>query len=222
MKTIIIIVTVTLIGLYAIGKATSKALTSPKGIQTALDNKNNKQNYPIGKPVDFEKSLMKFKDLSKQELEQILEEESLNLHEVSNALLVLANVHFQKEDTETGIPLLESAAYDYHNPLAMVTLAKANFHGYEESPEGTISRLIKDLEKAFYLVNRAIQTAGELEKLTGEKFALNRTIAGGLGLLDSYNLGEIKKEFNQNEHSERISKLVDKDVAEFVQMYALK
>ena len=163
MKTFGIIIIIC-IALYALfnnkTSTTNQSGPVPLGLETALDNQNNKQKYPIGNPADFEQSLNNFKNFSQEAILSHLENEEMNLYEVSNALLVLANHYLQKPDIESGLPILESAAYNYHNPFAMVTLAKAYFHGFEAEPSGTVPVIVKDLEKAYYLINRSFETAG--------------------------------------------------------------
>lgn len=219
------IIAIVLIALYVWVKGKPSITVSytpaPRGMETALDNKGNKHGYPVGNARDYEKSISRFKNLSKEELHTMIEEDSLNLYEVSNALLILANHHLQKAEVAKGLPLLEVAAYDYHNPLAMVTLARANFQGYQKDPSGTEPVIVRDLEKAFYLVNRAFETAGLLHEKTGQKWALDRSVGGGLGLLDSYQTATVKKEFNAQEHSARISAQVRNDLTDFSTMYKL-
>ena len=208
---------------YVVKKANPKFYISydqnPVGLNLMLDNEQNKQGFPVGTPRDFEQSFEKFRTLTEAELLKMLEEESLNLHEVSNALVLLANTYFQEKNIAKGLPLLKVSAYDYHNPLAMVTLGRAYFHGFSVE-EGEAP--VKDLKEAYYLVNRAFQTAGLLHEKTGQKFALDKSVAMGLALLDSYNLHEVKKEFNPQEHSTELGDKIQADLEAFKSMYSIQ
>ena len=64
MKTILIITTVVVLILCTLAMISTKSTTSPKGLAIALDNKDNKQAYPVGTASDFEQSILKYKALS--------------------------------------------------------------------------------------------------------------------------------------------------------------
>ena len=210
------------LGFYAMKKEkNTNVKLNPKGMKAAMDNAQNKQGYAVGNALDFEQSIQRFRYLSIEELNNVIETETLNLYQVSNALLVLSNHYLQATREAEGIAILKRLVDDYHNPMAMVTLARINFHGFEEAPGGTATRIIKDLGKAYYLINRGIETAGVLEKRTGQKYALDRCVANGLGLLDSYQLAKVKASFNYEDHQEKIATQIKKDLEAFVDMYNL-
>lgn len=230
MKFIALAAITLLIIFYYIGKSQASSTNNnlandPSRMGKIFDNAENKHGFRVGKAAQLESSFKHFKNMSTEELIEALEQEDLSLYEISNALFMLANQYFQKEQIEQGMEAITISADDYHNPLAMVQLAKIAFHGdhYQKMlPAGSSLKVETDLAKAFYYVNRAFETCRALLDNTGQKFALDLCVSNGLGLLDSYQLQEIKEKFDPHTQGKAVRVAINQNLDQFAKIYQLK
>ena len=209
---------------YLVGKSQSNADSNLNRLDRIFDNAGNKQQFRIGKAADLESSYRRFKEMDEEAVQEALANEDLNLYEISNALLMLANKQFQDNRIDQGMKAITAAANDYHNPMAMVQLARIAYHGDQYGkmlPEGSNLDIRTDLGKAFYYVNRSFESCRILHDATGQKFALDLCVANGLGLLDSFQLQEVKAKFDHQTDGQEAMENIQKDLVGYAKMYHL-
>ena len=218
MKTIGIILLL-FVGIQVLRQMNNTTKIGSIGLDKILKDTQNKYEIPTGAPQDFEKSFLNFRSLSKKELKSLLEkDENLNLHQVSNALLLMANTYLNEKDIDNGLNYLMVSADVYHNPIAQVALGRAYYTGFEDKD----GKGAQDYEKAFYWIVRGFQTAGALHENTGEKFALDQVVKVGLGVYDAYQTAAVKKHFDYSKVEADMATQMKTHLENWAKMYQIE
>ncbi len=191
-------------------------------IEDYVDNSNNKRGYHKGSITQAVDLFNPYTKMDKLQIKAAMDSTDLSLHEISYALYFWAMRHIQEGKVQNGYQLLKVAADDYLNPLAMVKLARINFHGSKALQQGSNPidlDLDKDLETSYYYITLAFEVTRVLNDKTGDKVMLNHVVNSGLALYDTFGMNQLEEGFNRKEISEKLSSTWTDRLDQFAAMY---
>lgn len=193
----------------------------PASLAELCDNQYNRHGYAVGDFSDVNEMLASYTKLDQEQLLKTLEQEATTLYEVSYGLYFLSMRYMQQEAYQDGFRYLAIAADDYLNPLAMVKLARLYYHGAQKMnipPEVEVSRE-QDLVRAYYYITLAFQIGGVITDTFGKNKVLDAIVNGGLALLDTFNLPDIKKKLAAESAGSTLLESVPEKVRIYREMY---
>ena len=191
-------------------------------IEDYVDNPNNKRGYHKGSISQAVSLFNSYTKMDKPQIQAAMDSTDLSLHEISFALYFWAMRHIQEGKIKQGYDLLKVAADDYLNPIAMVKLARINFHGSQALQQGKQAidlELEKDLETSYYYITLAFEITRVLNEKTGDKVMLNHVVNGGLALYDTFGMNQLEEGFNRKEVSEQFSGVWTEKFEEYSALY---
>ena len=103
----------------------------------------------------------------------------------------------------------------------MVKLARVNYHGAQKMnipPDVEVSRE-QDLVSAYYYITLAFQIGGVITDSFGKNQVLDAIVNGGLALLDTFNLPDIKKKLAADSANSELLDSIPEKVSIYRQMY---
>lgn len=223
--TILKIIGLSLLGIFTFLLLIGLVFGEPKKPGTLaeyVDNPNNKRGYHKGSIAQAVALFNTYTKMDMLQIQSAMDSTDLSLHEISYALYFWAMRHIQAGQVKEGYNLLKVAADDYLNPLAMVKLARINFHGSRALQQGDQPMdlvLDKDLEVSYYYITLAFELTRVLNDKTGDKVMLNHVVNSGLALYDTFGTNQLSEGFNRKELSEKLSGTWTEKMDQFVEMY---
>ena len=130
--------------------------------------------------------------------------------------------HIQEGQVEEGYRLLKVCADDYLNPMAMVKVARINFHGSEalQRPGQPVDlHLAKDLETSYYYIILAFEVTRVLNEETGDKAILNHVVNSGLALYDTFGMNQMEEGFDSKSLSAAFADRWAAQLQQYQEMY---
>ncbi len=194
----------------------------PGTIEDYVDNPNNKKGYHKGNITQAVSLFNSYTKMDKTQIQTAMDSTDLSLHEISYALYFWAMRHIQEGKIKQGYQLLKVAADDYLNPIAMVKLARINYHGSQALQQGKNPidlQLDKDLETSYYYITLAFEVTRVLNEKTGDKVMLNHVVNSGLGLYDTFGMNQLEEGFNRKEVSVKFNEAWAEKIDQFTTLY---
>ncbi|MBX2875168.1 MAG: hypothetical protein KTR30_23795 [Saprospiraceae bacterium] len=194
----------------------------PGTVKDYVDNPNNKRGYHKGSIAQAVNLFNSYTKMDKPQIEATMDSTDLSLHEISYALYFWAMRHIQEGKIKEGYELLKVAADDYLNPIAMVKLARINFHGSQALQQGKTPidlELDKDLETSYYYITLAFEITRVLNEKTGDKVMLNHVVNSGLALYDTFGMNQLEEGFNRKEVSMKLNETWTEKIDQFTDLY---
>lgn len=187
-----------------------------------VDNPNNKRGYSKGSIAQAVALFNAYTKMDKLQIQAAMDSTDLSLHEISYAIYFWAMRHIQEGKVKDGYELLKVAADDYLNPVAMVKLARINFHGSQALQQGNQPidlALEKDLETSYYYITLAFELTRVLNDRTGDQVMLNHVVNSGLALYDTFGTNQLNEGFNRKEMSEKLFSTWKEKIDQFSHLY---
>lgn len=155
-------------------------------------------------------------DLAK--LKTLLCRPDLTLWELGFGLHYTGMAMVRSEQTKDGIALVRVAADAHLNPVAIIKLARLDYHGSEKAKIAGVG-IKPDLNKAFFGQALSFQLVRLVNDATGDKKILNVVVREGLGLKDSFHGLNVNRTFDVAGESTRIAAQVKAKVDAFGVLY---
>lgn len=197
----------------------------PHTVNELVDNSANQLNLRVQMKPDFMKICDQFAIMSKEQLEDWLQQPDRELNEVSFALHYLGNRYLSLDSFEKGIWYLEKSAEFYLNPFSYLKLGQI----YTNTKEEVLSKLSvqdikfqQDLKKAYLNLRIAYVTAEASMHGQGDNYVFNFVNRYSDGALSNWKEAQKKSQFNMETELESLASVLDEKQAAYEALYRIK
>ncbi len=209
--------------LLFIFSCTNKQTKENYSIEELLTNNINDFNLPIDKAIDFKKLHDNLKSLETSEIITKLEGKNIEWNTVSQGLYIIADKYLKAGDFDNAYIYYKASALQYYNPMAMAKLARLLRTTEDKVPPFITkkSTFKTDKEEAYILVNSGLNILNVYKKhQTRFKYLLDKFVSNNLGMIDSYNMPSVQKEFDFNKAKAELDTRYKKMEQELEKIYA--